>query len=156
MEETPKICLTGKYEKTVDKKRRVNIPALLMNQITDNTFHITKGQDHNLIVYPKEIFVTYASKLNKRFGSQGQKDQDKRVHFLDIMEDAQPVQSDQQGRIPIPQPLLEYAKITNKVVIIGGFDKFVLWDPDTYAAFKQSTKMSPQERLNEFGWADQE
>lgn len=39
---------------------------------------------------------------------------------------------DAQGRISIPKELLEYAGITNQVVIFGSIIYFVMANPETY------------------------
>jgi len=150
------ICLSGRFEKTVDTKRRVNLPALLINDISDKTFHVTRGPDHNLFVYPKKVFFEKAARLNKSFGARGQKDKEKRLYFLETMADAHPVQCDQQGRIVIPQELLDYSEIKDKILIIGAFEKLVFWNPRLYAKLKKEIPSTEQERVNQYGWAEEE
>lgn len=150
------ICFAGKAEKSVDSKKRINIPAHLINQVTDKTFHITRGADKNLFVYPKEVFFKKAARLNKYFGSRGQADLEKRLYFIETMADAHPVQCDQQGRIHVPQEFLDYAEIKDRVLVIGAFDKIVLCDPAIFETVKQASQLSGQERVTQFGWADHE
>jgi len=156
MDNHSQICFTGNVEKTVDSKRRVNIPAYLVNQVSDKTFHITRGQDHNLLIYPKEIFIKMAARLSTHYGSSGEKDKEKRLYFQETMGDALPVQCDQQGRITVPQQFLDYAKIKDKVLIIGAFDKLVFWNPELFERVRASSQLSEQERVHQFGWADRE
>jgi division/cell wall cluster transcriptional repressor MraZ len=156
MDNKAQICFAGKAEKSIDSKRRINVPAQLINQVSDKVFHITRGQDQNLFVYPKEVFFEKAARLNKHFGSRGQKDREKRVYFLETMADAHPVQCDQQGRISIPQEFLDYARIKDKVLIIGAFDKLVFWNPEIFNQFKKTGTSTAQERVHQFGWADRE
>ena len=151
-----KICFAGKAKKTVDNKRRVNIPANIVNQISSKAFHITRGQDQNLFVYPKEIFYQKAAKLNFHFGSRGEVEKEKRLYFLETMADAREVQCDQQGRIMIPQEFLDYANIKESVLIIGAFDKLVLCNPDVFEQFIKSSQFTEQDRVTQFGWADRE
>jgi len=97
-----------------------------------------------------------AARLNAHFGSSGEKDKGKRLYFQETMGDAHPVQCDQQGRITVPQAFLDYAKIKDKVLIIGAFDKLVFWNPELFEEFKKSSQFSEQERVHQFGWADRE
>ena len=150
------ICFAGKAEKSVDNKRRINIPAYFVNQISSKTFHITRGQDQNLFVYPKEVFYQKAARLNLHYGSRGQEEREKRLYFLETMADAQAVQCDQQGRIMMPQEFLDYANIKDRVLIIGAFDKLVLCNPDVFEQFKKSSQFTEQDRVTQFGWADRE
>jgi len=156
MENRSDIFFAGKAEKILDKKGRVLIPALFVNQVPDRVFHITRGPDHSLFVFPKDVFVGMAHKINKHFGSRGEKDIDRRVYFHETLADAPPVLCDGQGRITIPQDFLDYAKIKDKVLIAGGFDKLIFWNPDIYAGFLDSSKMTAQERVQEFSWAETE
>ena len=150
------ICFAGKFEKNVDAKHRINIPALLVNQVSSKTFNITRGQDHNLFVYPLEVFIEKAQKLNKSFGSRGEKDREKRLYFQETMADAQPVQCDQQGRLIIPEEFLDFAEINDRVLIIGAYEKLILWNPELYKAFIESSEYTEEERVHQFGWAENE
>jgi MraZ protein len=156
MTEINEICFAGKFLQTVDAKRRVSIPAFFHGQVQSKVFHITRGPDSNLFVYPKEVFVRMAARINDNFGGRGEKDREKRLYFQETLGDAQPVQCDQQGRVTVPEEFLGYAKIEKKVLIIGAFNKLVFWNPEEYNTFIRSSKMSPQERVSEFGWAEGE
>ena len=148
------IFFTGKFDKTVDAKRRVNLPTILINQVENKTFNITRGQDQNLYVYPQEVFIQKAMQLNKNFGSRGEQDLERRLYFQETLADAQPVQADQQGRIIVPQYFLDYAKIDTDALIIGAVDKLIFWNPDLYNKFIQSSQFSEKERVNQFGWGE--
>ena len=156
MEDYGQLCFTGKFSQTVDAKRRVTIPAFFLTQISDKTFHITRGPDKNLFVFPREIFIRKAAKLNKHFGSRGEKDKEKRLYFLETLGDAQPVQCDQQGRITVPQEFLDYAKIMDRILIVGAYNKFVFWNPKLLEAFKSSSQYSEQQRVGQFSWAEED
>ena len=154
MDSESPVFFTGETEKNIDSKRRVNIPAHLINQVPDKTFHITRGDDQNLYIYPTKVFFKNAAKLSTSFGTRGQKDREKRLYFQETMKDAHPVQCDQQGRITVPQKFLDFAKIEKRVLIIGAFDKIIFWNPGRFEAFQNSGELSEQERVNRFGWGD--
>lgn len=150
------ICFTGKYEKNLDAKHRINIPAVLVNQMSEKTFNITRGQDGNLYIYPLEVFIEKAKTLNDSYGSRGEREREKRLYFQETMADAHPVQCDQQGRILMPDAFLEYAGIHDKVLILGAFDKLIVWNPDLYQKFLGSSEYSEEERIHKFGWAEED
>jgi len=156
MSELQEICFSGKFHQTVDAKRRVSIPAYYHGQVQSKIFHITRGPDHNLFVYPREIFLKMAQRINENFGGRGEKDVEKRIYFQETIGDAQPVQCDQQGRVTVPSEFLEYANIKSKVLIVGLYNKLVFWNPDEYERFIKSSSMTPQQRVGEFGWAEGE
>ena len=148
----PEISFVGSVEKPVDKKRRIYLPSMFTNQLTQRIFHVTRGEDSNLYIYPSEIFIAKAARLTRSYGFRGQPDKDKRVYFQETMADAHPIKCDEQSRICIPQEFLDFANIIEKVLIIGAFDKLILWNPDAFHAFKQSSDLSEEERVHQFGW----
>ena len=176
------LLITGKYSFTVDGKRRVNIPSPAMLELfkqtqayaetggivtkdseafkkfkeSDVTFHITRGPNDCLFVYPRDVFMEKAARLNAHFGSRGTGDDEERRYFLETMADAQPVRSDQQGRVTVPQEHLEYAKIDNEVLVIGAFDHLEFWNPQIYEAFINASRSSAQQRVKKYGWAERD
>jgi MraZ protein len=165
------LCFTGKEIYSVDVKRRVNIPASAIHElsilhkandnskdfhITEVIFHLTRGQNDCLFVYPRQIFMQMASRLNSHFGSRGTDNEDERRYFLETMSDAHPVRCDQQGRITVPQEHLDYARIKGKVIVIGAVDHLEFWDPDEYHTFINKSTTTPKDRVKRYGWVEKE
>jgi len=176
------LLITGKYQFTVDAKRRVNIPAPAMLELfkqtqayaetggvvtkdseafkrfkeSDVTFHITRGPNDCLFVYPRDVFMEKAARLNSHFGSRGTQDDEERRYFLETMADAMPVRCDQQGRVTVPGEHLDYAGIESQVLVIGAFDHLEFWSPELYDTFISGSKVSPQDRVKKFGWAERD
>jgi MraZ protein len=46
---------------------------------------------------------------------------------------------DEQGRFLIPKNLLDFAKLSKKVMIVGVGDHFEIWDEDAWNHYKSST-----------------
>jgi len=168
------LCFTGKFPYGVDSKRRVNIPASAINELfreheetvtpenkkelkeTDIIFHITRGPNDCLFVYPRDVFVKKAARLNSHFGYRGTEDDEERRYFLETVSDAHPVRCDQQGRITVPQEHLEYAKISDKVLVIGAVDHLELWNPELYNAFLNQSSYTSKDRVRRYGWVEKE
>jgi MraZ protein len=152
------LAFSGKFLYTVDAKGRVNIPAPFRSQLSEaseNTFHIAQGPNDCLFVYPREIFMHTAAKLESKYGSLATPDEERR-YFLEMMADAHPARCDQQGRIIVPQDHLAYAKIKNEVLIIGVLNKMELWNPKLFETFIEDSRLSKKERVKRFGGADRE
>jgi MraZ protein len=47
---------------------------------------------------------------------------------------------DTQGRIRVKDELLDHAKLTSQVLLVGAFDRFELWNPEQW---KASTTVDP-------------
>lgn len=132
----------GEYDYALDNKGRLNIPAKFRKAISPNandTVIITVSQEKCLDVYPLDIWQDrIVSKLNDF------SEMDKNQRRLTSLIGANSVDStfDKQGRIMIPQKLLNYAELTNKVIIIGAFNRIELWNPDIRQKYLQDNNLA--------------
>ncbi|MBN2091203.1 division/cell wall cluster transcriptional repressor MraZ [candidate division KSB1 bacterium] len=132
----------GEYDYALDNKGRLNIPAKFRKAISPNandTVIITVSQEKCLDVYPLDIWQDrIVSKLSDF------SEMDKNQRRLTSLIGANSVDSvfDKQGRIMIPQKLLNYAELTNKVIIIGAFNRIELWNPDIREKYLQDNNLA--------------
>ena len=61
--------------------------------------------------------------------------QEARAFTRRIMMWAEEVELDKQGRISLSKPLVEFAGLDEKALILGAFDHIEIWDPDTFEAY---------------------
>ena len=121
------LSFTGEYNYNIDQKGRLNIPAKFRKALdpkNDNTFVITRGFDPSLIVYPLVEWKKVEQQL-LLLSSIKNKD---RNFVRSIVRYATISKYDSQGRIQIPDILLEYGQIQKEVSIIGMINKIELWD----------------------------
>ena len=121
------LSFTGEYNYNIDQKGRLNIPAKFRKALdpkNDNTFVITRGFDPSLIVYPLIEWKKVEQQL-LLLSSIKNKD---RNFVRSIVRYATISKYDSQGRIQIPDMLLEYGQIQKQVSIIGMINKIELWD----------------------------
>jgi MraZ protein len=132
----------GEYDYALDNKGRLNIPAKFRKAISSNaneTVIITVSQEKCLDVYPLDIWQDrIVSKLSDF------SEMDKNQRRLTSLIGANSVDSvfDKQGRIVIPQKLLNYAELTNKVIIVGAFNRIELWNPDIRQKYLQDNNLA--------------
>jgi len=128
---------SGESKHLLDEKGRLSIPAKYRRWLTDNSdyaFVVTKGSDPCLVAYPFIEWDILAEKLLKL--SQFKK---KNRAFIRAFSRASVrLKCDKQGRILIPQQLLNYAKIKKDVVIIGTLNCIEFWDPETLDKHEES------------------
>lgn len=131
---------SGQFRYQVDSKQRVQIPAPFRNQLIDRSedqdeegifFHVTFGSEACLYIYPRSIFTKEVAKLQEECGSFFTPPEKTRL-FRKFMSNAQPLRSDNQGRIIVPKEHLEYAKIESDVLIVGLGNRFEFWNPDLF------------------------
>lgn len=124
----------GQAEYSVDSKGRVAIPAKMrsvLNPEAKSTFTITRGFEDCIFLYPLDEWTRIESEISglNMFNS------DARGFVRVIMMWADEASLDGQGRITIPKPLIEFASVGDKALIIGAFDHIEIWNPDRFSEY---------------------
>jgi len=123
------ISFTGEFRNTIDQKHRLSIPAKYrkaLSPVNDNTFVLTRGFDQCLILYPLDEW----KKVEGQLGSLSSIKVRHRNFVRSIVRCAIHVKYDSQGRIAIPENLIQYAKIGANVTVIGMIKKIEIWSPN--------------------------
>ena len=130
----------GEFHHSLDEKGRVIIPSKIREGL-GKVFYMTKGIDHNILLYSEEEWNLFYSKLSKLPMTNKNARNFKRL-FLSGLVECEPTS---QGRILIPPSLRSYAGIDKEVVITGNGEYAEIWnekaweermndlDPDTIA-----------------------
>lgn len=117
----------GEYIHTIDNKCRLTIPAKFREALK-NQCVIAKGFDHCLTVYPMEEWALICEKIDVQPASDQKVRRFKRQFYASAtVEDL-----DKQGRLSIPNALMEYASIEKDVAIIGQSNIFELWSAEAW------------------------
>ena len=123
------ISFTGEFRNTIDQKNRLSIPAKYrkaLSPVNDGTFVLTRGFDQCLILYPLDEW----KKVEGQLGSLSSIKVRHRNFVRSIVRCAIHVKYDSQGRIAIPENLLQYATIDSNVTVIGMIKKIEIWSPN--------------------------
>ena len=121
------LSFTGEYKYSIDQKSRLNIPAKFRKALdpkNNNTFVVTRGFDPSLILYP---IVEWQKVEQQLLLLSSIKNKD-RSFVRSIVRYATIAKYDSQGRIQIPENLLEYSNISKEVLIIGMINKIEIWN----------------------------
>lgn len=138
----------GEYQHAIDKKNRIVIPSKLREQI-GSTFIITKGLDGCLYAYPMDEWKLLEEKL-KRLPLTSR---DARAFVRFFFSGANEVIMDKQGRVLIPQNLIEYAHINKEIVSIGVDTRIEIWSKEKWDEYNNSNIDFDEiaEKMNELG-----
>ena len=117
--------LMGKYPHSIDSKNRLIIPAKLKEQL-GATITIIKDADKCLCVYSEEEWASYTQKLSELPKSKAKEV----TRFL--YSNAIEVQPDGQGRVLLPQGMIDYAGITKNVVTVGCGKYVEIWSEERW------------------------
>ncbi|MCH7760776.1 division/cell wall cluster transcriptional repressor MraZ [candidate division TA06 bacterium] len=136
----------GTYRYSIDNKGRLSVPAKFRKTLlpeANGTFVVTKGFDQCLSVYTLDEWLKFEEKLQQLPNTK--KSSRNVVRWFTA--NAERLEVDNQGRIKIPQHLLEYAGLKKEATIIGALDRIEIWDPETYKANAEEVSSTIEEDL---------
>lgn len=119
----------GEYHHTIDSKGRLIIPSKIRDDL-GNSFFMTRGLEGCLYVYPKSNWENIIAKYKEIPDTK-----DKRYFMRIFLSGATNCELDSQGRVNIPTPLLDYAKLEKECLIIGVDDRLEIWSKDEWDIF---------------------
>ena len=138
------MSFTGEYINLVDQKHRLSIPAKFRNALgsdNDKTFVLSKGFDECLLLYPLNEWKIVEEQLSSLSSIKNKN----RNFIRKITRHANYVKYDSQGRIAIPELLLNYANIAKEVLVIGVVKKIELWDQTTLNNYEKQKQFLSDE-----------
>ncbi len=119
---------------SVDAKGRVAIPAKMRTVLgpeAQSTFTVTRGFEKCIFLYPLDKWKA----MEEAIGALSTYDRQARAFTRRIMMWAEELVLDKQGRLGLPRPLMEYAGLQGRVLIMGAYERIEIWNPDTFAAY---------------------
>lgn len=121
---------SGYFERSMDAKKRVAVPASWLTKDEGEIFHvIPHPTDGYLMVMKTEEF----EKQEQLFQSSTKTTpREKRMAIRKFYSEAHTATTDKQGRILLPDKHCERAGLTNEVVFAGGRSRFEMWSPERY------------------------
>jgi MraZ protein len=114
----------GQYERTVDGKGRLTIPAKYRPELGDGIV-ITRGLDRCLAIYPMPKWRELSARVEALPITNRRARNFRRLVFSGAHNDA----PDDQGRVLIPPHLRDYASLDGTVIVSGLSDYIEVWDP---------------------------
>ena len=108
----------GTTYNSIDDKKRMIVPAKMRSSL-GNRCILTKGLDLCLYIYTVEDWEKQLEKISKL--PEG--DPKVRAFIRHVCANAAECEFDKQGRIVIPQDLIDYAHIEKELVTMGAMSK---------------------------------
>src|SRR5919204_2922049 len=110
------MLLTGTYPRSLDDKKRLALPKRVREQLGDpETLFITPGPDQSLWLYTQAGLEQLAAKLDQTPATDAEARVFRRLYFAQT----EAVDVDGNGRILIPERLIQFAGLGHEVVLIG-------------------------------------
>jgi MraZ protein len=142
------MLFTGTYELTIDNKNRLSIPAGVrsaMDPEKDGTrFYLVPGSRRGTLgLYGDRYYEAYSEQYHASLPPAQEKED-----FEDLFYSmAAVLDVDRQGRVVLPQRLLEFGGIAGPVTLTGARDHLVLWNRKDHEAFLAENQQRYQDLL---------
>ncbi len=122
---------SGTYHRTIDSKGRIFIPSVFREELVKGMM-ISKGYGLKcLCLFSREKWEKLDDKITENKVAEGDVQRFKRWFFGSAVKDTM----DQQGRIRIPQNLIEYAGLKKDIVIVGVSKRAEIWNKENWLEY---------------------
>lgn len=143
---------TANYANKVDKKGRVSVPARFRTLLSESSYNgICVYESFRLPCLEgssREFMDRLSERLDEDFGAfEDAKD----ALATTILGAAFDLPFDNEGRVLLPHPLLRYAGITDQVVFVGVGEKFYIWEPAAWEAYREEMRAKARDAAAKLG-----
>ena len=122
--------LMGEFHHNLDDKNRLIIPSKFRYEL-GSKFIVTRGIEKCLFVYSVDEWNKIIEKLNTLPFTN----KDARTFMRMFLSGATECELDNNGRVQITGPLMNYASLNKECVVIGVGDRLEIWDQDMFNNF---------------------
>ena len=123
----------------IDAKGRVSVPSSFRSVLEESGF---KG----MICYPSPVLDSVEGcgfnrikKLSDTIDALGPFSKERSAFSTSLLADSHQLSFDTEGRVILPNKLVEFASIKDQVSFVGMGETFQMWDPDKYSGMWRST-----------------
>ena len=130
----------GTYTHNLDDNGRLTVPSKLREAVTQSQegpcLYLACGAENCIVAYTQARVVEI---LNSTEGASISRKQARRFKRVFGGEGSMETW-DKQGRILLPESLKKHAGITREVAIVGAVDCIEIWDAETYADRRETSR----------------
>ncbi len=130
----------GEYNPNITEGSRIALPKKIREQVSGDVVIMSKGFEKCIHIYDREDWTVQAQKQIENLKNTSKVSDLERYLFASAVE----VAIDAQGRVVVPQQLLDYAGAKKNLAVVGVGDRVEVWDKETWSAYyeKISAKLS--------------
>jgi MraZ protein len=131
------MVFTGTYPRSLDGKARFLLPKRLRDEIADlTTLFLTPGTDRCLEIHTQDSLNDLATQASRSAAGSRNIKSFSRLFYAQ----AEPCDIDGQGRIRIPQTLVDYAVLNKEIVIVGVGFNWEIWNVDQWQLYLETNE----------------
>src|SRR5262249_34883206 len=133
------MLLTGTHDRTLDDKKRLALPKRVREQLGDiKKLFVSQGLDQCLWLFGPSELDRLAEKIDQAPAAHGKVRVFSRLLFASMEE----VEIDSNGRILLPERLVQFAGLVHDVALIGVRDHLELWDAARWKHYREQNDAS--------------
>lgn len=136
----------GQYAHTLDEKKRVSLPMKFRKEIGKKLV-VTHGLDGCLFIYSSKEW----QKISEKLGERGMLTENSRGFNRFLLSGAQEIEVDAIGRIMIPEHLREFAKVKDKAVFAGVYNRIEVWNEEAWKSYNDKIAKEADQMAEELG-----
>ena len=128
------------YENRLDKKGRVSVPASYRS-------YLSRLGYNGIVCYPsfnnpsiEGCSQNRIEKISNSIDSLNPFEEKRDIFATSVLAESVNLQFDSEGRISIPNKLLNHAKIKQAMVFVGQGKTFQIWEPKLFEKFKAQAR----------------
>lgn len=135
----------GNFTVAIDAKQRLAIPVSLRETLqksyaeeSDRVIVTLATGDAAVAVYPASVF----NDLMETLQQPTELNDDSQALMMLLTASARECAIDKQGRIRLPEDLMEYAGLGKEAVVCGHQSRIQIWNPDAWKEFMEQARSS--------------
>jgi MraZ protein len=124
--------LLGEHDHSLDDKNRLTLPSKLRSAFSDGIV-LSRGLDGCLSVYPSGEWA----RMTARYAELDELSEDARRVQRHFFGGATQGELDKQGRVVLPQHLIEHAGLERELTVLGMNNHLEIWNRATWRRLQQ-------------------
>ena len=124
--------LLGEHDHSLDDKNRLTLPSKLRSAFADGIV-LSRGLDGCLSVYPAGEWA----RITARYAELDELSEDARRVQRHFFGGATQGELDKQGRVVLPQHLIEHAGLDRELTVLGMNNHLEIWNRATWRRLQQ-------------------
>jgi MraZ protein len=129
--------LTGRVDHSLDEKGRVTLPAAFRDVFLDDAYLVPSAHGEPFVrLYDPNSWRAHDDRYIASLDELGDAEADELIS--ELYEGMYRIAPDKQGRVVIPQPIVEALGLNGKVRITGHRDHLRFWDPATHDRHREA------------------
>jgi len=134
------IEFSGEFRITLDPKKRINIPAAVRKILpaeSDGKLVFTRGFEGCVYMFPGIEW----KRLTEKLMTLNSFDVNVRNFTRVFVGSAHTISMDSQGRVLLPESIIEMASINKEILLQGSLNKWEVWNPELYQNYLTSNNI---------------